>query len=141
MIDYAQFTPLSALLGGALIGCSAFLLLYLNGRISGISGIASRLLEKPKQSTTASWLFVAGLITGSAVASSAFSLPVPKIDNSWPLIIASGLLVGFGSVYGSGCTSGHGVCGLARLSRRSLVSVPIFMLAAVLSYYLLSQVS
>jgi len=115
--------------------------LYLNGRISGISGIASRILGKPTESTVSSWLFIFGLITGSALASNIFSLPVPKIDNSWPLIIASGLLVGFGSVYGSGCTSGHGVCGLARLSKRSLVSVPIFMLAAVISYYLLSVVS
>ncbi|EPJ55218.1 MAG: hypothetical protein OFPI_04620 [Osedax symbiont Rs2] len=141
MINYAQFTPLSALLGGVLIGCSAFLLLYLNGRISGISGIASKILGKSSESTVPSWLFIAGLIVGSALASNAFSLPAPKIDNSWPLIISSGLLVGFGSVYGSGCTSGHGVCGLARLSRRSLVSVPIFMLAAVLSYFLLSTVS
>ncbi|OUS36908.1 hypothetical protein A9R01_05245 ['Osedax' symbiont bacterium Rs2_46_30_T18] len=141
MINYAEFTPMNALMGGALIGCSAFLLLYLNGRISGISGIASRILGKPTESTAPSWLFIFGLITGSALASNIFSLPVPKIDNSWPLIIASGLLVGFGSVYGSGCTSGHGVCGLARLSKRSLVSVPIFMLAAVISYYLLSVVS
>ena len=141
MINYAQFTPLSALLGGALIGCSAFLLLYLNGRISGISGITSKILGKPTQSTIPSWLFICGLIVGSALASNAFSLPVPNIDSSWVLIISSGILVGFGSVYGSGCTSGHGVCGLARLSKRSLVSVPIFMLAAVISYYLLSVVS
>lgn len=123
-----HFTPFSASIGGALIGLSAVFLMALNGRIAGISGIASGAVFGPAGDRWWRVAFVIGLIAAPLLyAIATGSMPAFELNASWPLIIAGGLLVGFGTRLGSGCTSGHGVCGLSRLSIRSLVSVTIFM--------------
>ena len=122
----------SSLAGGALIGLSAALLLLADGRVAGISGIAARLLERPNGETPWRLAFLIGLLIGQPLfAIGAGSWPAVRIDASWPVLALSGLLVGFGTRIGSGCTSGHGVCGLGRLSRRSLVAVIVFMATAM----------
>ena len=127
-----QFTPFASLIGGMMIGLSAVLLMLWEGRIAGISGIAGRLLPPYRDSAFLSRFgFVIGLVaapfammalTGSAVEQT--------VSSNIPLMVAAGLLVGFGSVWGSGCTSGHGVCGLSRLSARSFVATGVFMATA-----------
>ena len=138
----ADFSIISGLGGGALIGVAAVMLMAFLGRIAGISGIASALLP-PWDIEDLDWrvTFVAGLVVAPLVyflasGTEAVSRPV----NNLPLMAISGLLVGFGSVLGSGCTSGHGVCGLARLSPRSLISVPTFMVVAALVVFVVRHV-
>ena len=122
---------LSSLAGGALIGVSAASLLLLNGRIAGISGIAGGLLGPVDRDTAWRAAFTAGLVLGPlAYTLMAGHWPVVRITAAWPALVTGGLLVGFGSRLGSGCTSGHGVCGLARFSRRSFAAVATFMLTA-----------
>jgi uncharacterized membrane protein YedE/YeeE len=136
-----NFTPTSALIGGVLIGAAASLLLLINGRIAGVSGVAGGLLrENP---VGASWraLFLIGLIVGAggyALVSAA--PPAIRIDASWPTIVLGGLLVGFGTQLGAGCTSGHGVCGVARLSPRSIVATLVFMASAAATVFLVRHV-
>ena len=126
-IDWNSFTPWPALAGGALIGLAAALLLLLNGRVAGISGVLGGLLKPVKGDIAWRAAFVLGLV-GAPLAYLLFArLPVPRIDADYAALIAAGLLVGVGTRYGSGCTSGHGVCGLARLSPRSLVATACFM--------------
>ena len=126
-IDWNSFTPWPALAGGALIGLAAALLLLLNGRVAGISGVLGGLLKPVKGDIAWRAAFVLGLV-GAPLAYLLFArLPVPRIDASYAALIAAGLLVGVGTRYGSGCTSGHGVCGLARLSPRSLAATACFM--------------
>jgi uncharacterized membrane protein YedE/YeeE len=129
MIDWAAFTPLSAAVGGALIGLAAALLLLFNGRVAGISGILGGLLRP--QSGDAAWrvAFIAGIVIAPAAYALFTRLPATAIDASYPMLVAAGLLVGIGTRYGSGCTSGHGVCGISRLSPRSLVATALFMAA------------
>ena len=123
-----NFTPVSATLGGMLIGLAAVILMATNGRIAGISGIFSGMLFASAGDKLWRLLFVAGLIAAPLVYSLLAAEPVAfAITPSWLLIISGGVLVGFGTRLGSGCTSGHGVCGLSRLSTRSLVAVCIFM--------------
>ncbi len=127
-----NFTPLSASLGGALIGLSAVLLMALNGRIAGISGVLSGTLFADSGDKQWRWFFVIGLILGPLIYWAVRQEPPPfKMDASWPVILIGGVLVGFGTRLGSGCTSGHGVCGLSRLSIRSMVSVVLFMAAGM----------
>ncbi len=128
---------LAPLAGGALIGASAALLLLANGRIAGISGIAGGLLAPPGRDTAWRAVFLAGLLAGPALFRllSGYWPPV-HLDQPWPLLALAGLLVGYGTRLGSGCTSGHGVCGLARLSPRSFVAVATFMSAATLTVFL-----
>ncbi len=136
-----NFTPLSGLIGGLLIGSAAALLLLLNGRISGISGVVGGLLA-PK-SGDGGWrvVFVAGLLLGAFVYMLATGGAVPvKIEASQPVLVAAGLLVGFGTQLGSGCTSGHGLCGIARLSRRSIVATSVFFAVAMLTVFLTRHV-
>jgi len=124
-------------LGGMLIGLAAVLLLALNGRIAGVSGILNGAVTAPDRFDR-SWriLFILGLITG-AVLYRLFSGALPvQIDAGMPTLVAAGLLVGFGTRLGSGCTSGHGVCGLARLSPRSLAATMTFMFFGMLTVYL-----
>ncbi|WP_343227473.1 YeeE/YedE thiosulfate transporter family protein [Rhodanobacter sp. DHB23] len=131
----ADFTPWSALGGGILIGLAALLLLVALGRIAGISGIASGLL--PPRRGDAAWrlAFVLGLPMGAALWMQGQGGPVlASHAPSWQLALA-GLLVGVGTRIGSGCTSGHGVCGLGRLSPRSMVAVPVFMATAMMCVY------
>lgn len=124
-----SFTPLASLIGGMLIGLSAVLMMLLEGRIAGISGIASRLLPPYRDAGLAGRLaFIAGLVAAPFVVAAATGTPVVQTVSANPVLMAAaGLLVGFGSVWGSGCTSGHGVCGLARLSPRSAVATAVFM--------------
>jgi len=126
-IDWNAFTPLSALAGGALIGLATALLLLLNGRIAGVSGIVGGLLERAAGETGWRAAFVIGLLAGPALWTLFRTLPPIRIDAGYPLLLAAGLLVGLGTRYGSGCTSGHGVCGLSRLSPRSLAATLVFM--------------
>ena len=128
----ANFTPLSAAIGGALIGLSAVLLMLLTGRIAGISGIFGGLLNPDSSDRGWRIAFIAGLILAPLLAGwIGYGMPTPQLPASWTVIIAAGLLVGFGSRLGGGCTSGHGICGVARLSVRSIAATAIFMLTAI----------
>jgi uncharacterized protein len=128
----ANFTPISAAIGGALIGLAAVLLMLTTGRIAGISGILGGALAPGTSDKGWRIAFIGGLIvaplTGELVG---LPLPVPQMPSSWGVIVAAGLLVGFATRLGSGCTSGHGICGIARLSPRSIVATAIFMGAAI----------
>lgn len=128
-IDWNHFTPWASLAGGIVLGLAAMMFVLLNGRVLGISGILGGLV-KP-QTGDAGWriAFVAGLIAAPALWRLFAPLPVPRVDASLPVLVISGLLVGWGTRYGSGCTSGHGVCGLARMSPRSLAATLTFMAA------------
>ncbi len=127
-----HFTPVSAALGGLLIGTAAVVLMAFSGRIAGISGIAGGLLAPRAGDVAWRVLFVAGLLAGAWLAWPLLGTPVPTGPAAGPaLIVAAGLLVGFGTRLGSGCTSGHGVCGLARLSPRSLAATGLFMGAGI----------
>lgn len=129
-------TYVTSLAGGMLIGVSAVMLLLLNGRIAGISGIAGRLVQGV--GVTTNLAFVLGLLLGPLAYLMAFGgWPAVEITTGWPLIVVAGLLVGFGSRMGSGCTSGHGVLGLARLSPRSMVAVATFLSAGVIAVAIL----
>jgi uncharacterized membrane protein YedE/YeeE len=130
------FTPISALLGGLLIGTAASLLLWLDGRIAGVSGILGGLLPPARGAVAWRALFLGGLIGGVALFY-ALHGPAPQARSDFPraLLAAAGLLVGVGTGLARGCTSGHGVCGLARLSPRSLTATLIFLLVAVATTY------
>jgi uncharacterized membrane protein YedE/YeeE len=120
----------ASLIGGMIIGLSAVLLLLVNGRIAGISGIVGRLAQGANILTNGA--FVVGLALGPVLFLALFGHgPAVSVTGSWPLIVVAGLLVGFGTRMGNGCTSGHGVCGLGRLSLRSLVAVITFMATAI----------
>lgn len=136
-----EFTPLASLAGGALIGLAAVLLLALEGRIAGISGIASRLLP-PLDSRFASRLaFIAGLVLAPFLVALVSGEAVSQtVSSNFPVLAVAGLLVGFGAVYGGGCTSGHGVCGLSRLSQRSIVATATFMLTAFVTVFVVRHV-
>ncbi|WP_067253905.1 YeeE/YedE family protein [Methylobacterium sp. CCH7-A2] len=119
-----------SLFGGMVLGLSAGLLLLLNGRIAGISGIVGRLLGGHQ--AWANGAFVVGLLAGPALYAVAHgALPAMTVSASWPVVILAGLIVGIGTRMGSGCTSGHGILGLARLSKRSMVATASFLLAGV----------
>jgi hypothetical protein len=125
-----------SLIGGMLIGLSAAMLLLLNGRIAGVSGIVGRLAQGVQLPTNAA--FVVGLVVGPLIYLALFShWPAVTITASMPIIIVAGLLVGFGTRMGSGCTSGHGVLGLARLSRRSIAAVAAFLSAGIVTVALM----
>lgn len=123
-----NFTPWSSLAGGALIGLAAAILFFGNGRLAGISGIFGGLLRAPQGANTWRWFFVGGLLAGGAAMAllmpQAFPAALPR---SLPVIALAGLLVGFGTRLGGGCTSGHGICGNARLAPRSLVATVTFI--------------
>jgi len=133
-----SFTPIASAAGGALIGLAAVLLMALKGRIAGVSGIASRLLPPFEDREFAGRLaFVAGLIVAPALVWLASGrLPEQTIEAGTAVLVIAGVLVGFGSVWGNGCTSGHGVCGLSRLSVRSLVATVTFMVTAALTVFI-----
>lgn len=128
-IDWANFTPWASLAGGILIGLATAMLLLFNGRVAGISGIVGGLLRPLKGDIGWRIAFVLGLMLAPAAFGWFAPLPAVRIDASGMLLVVAGLLVGMGTRYGSGCTSGHGVCGLSRLSPRSLVATIAFMLA------------
>jgi hypothetical protein len=134
-IDWNHFTPLAALAGGVLIGIAAAMFVLLNGRIAGISGVLGGLLRPVDGDSAWRIAFVLGLV-GAPLAYLLFAaLPKPRIDAGYGTLILAGLLVGIGTRYGGGCTSGHGVCGLARLSPRSLVATAVFMGAGFVTVF------
>ncbi len=137
-----EFTPIASLVGGMMIGLSAVLLMAWEGRIAGISTIASRLLPPYLDGTFVSRLgFVIGLIAAPLLVAAVTGDPVMQsVSSNIPLMFAAGLLVGFGSVWGNGCTSGHGVCGLSRLSTRSFVATGVFMLVAFATVFMTRHV-
>jgi len=126
-IAWTEFTPWSALSGGVLIGLAAAMFVLLNGRIAGISGVIGGLFKPAAGDVVWRAAFVVGLVGAPLTYGLFAALPLPRIDASFGALIGAGLLVGVGTRYGSGCTSGHGVCGLARLSPRSLVATAAFM--------------
>ena len=138
-IDWINFTPVSALLGGAMIGLAAAMLLFFNGRIAGISGIVGGLLQSGRAAGDTAWriAFAGGLVAAPLLYQGVAALPESRIDAAWPILLLAGFLVGIGSRYGSGCTSGHGVCGLSRLSPRSLIATLTFMAAGFITVYVL----
>ncbi len=137
----ANFTPLSAAVGGALIGLASALLMLLAGRVAGISGIFGAVLGLGTGDRAWRATFIAGLILAPVAALLAgHAVPLPQMPASWMLIVAAGLLVGFGARLGGGCTSGHGVCGMARLSKRSIAATMVFMAAAVIVVALMRHV-
>lgn len=135
-----EFTPLNALLGGLLIGSAAALLLWLNGRIAGVTGMLTGLLVKPSSTQIWRLLFLLGLIGGTALY--ALIGPATPVRQGYavPMLVAAGLLTGYGTAQANGCTSGHGVCGLARFSLRSLVATATFLVVAMLTTYLVRHV-
>lgn len=136
-----DFTPISGLVGGLLIGLAVTLMLLLNGRIAGISGIVSGLLTLRLRDTPWRAAFVAGLVLGAlAYILTAGGSGAVQVAASFPAILIGGLLVGFGTRLGSGCTSGHGLCGMARFSRRSMIATAVFFGVAMLTVYLTSHV-
>ena len=129
----AAFDPESALLGGGLIGLASVLLMLLNGRVAGISGILGGALAMSAGDKVWRLAFIAGLIVAPIVVGLFdHPLPKPQMPDSWLLIVAAGILIGFGARCGGGCTSGHGVCGIARLSARSIAATAIFMVSAII---------
>ncbi len=134
-IDWNHFTPLAALAGGVLIGIAAAMFALLNGRIAGISGVLGGLLRPTRGDMAWRIAFVLGLVGAPLVYVLFAALPKPQIDASYGALILAGLLVGVGTRYGSGCTSGHGVCGLSRLSPRSLVATVAFMGAGFVTVF------
>ena len=127
-----NFTPVSAAVGGALIGLSAVLLMLFTGRIAGVSGIFDGLINPQTNDRTWRVAFIAGLVAAPAAAVLVgYHVPMPQMPGSYMTIVIGGLLVGFGARLGSGCTSGHGICGIARLSSRSIAATAIFMAAAI----------
>ncbi|QWE15750.1 YeeE/YedE family protein [Polynucleobacter sp. AP-Nino-20-G2] len=136
-IDWLAFSPGPALLGGLILGVAAVLYVLLHGRILGISGIVAGLLKPLAGDWNWRFSLLLGIFSAPLWAALFFDLHgVTVIDAGWPSIVIAGLLVGFGAQYGSGCTSGHGICGLSRLSPRSLVATLTFMLAGFVMVYI-----
>ncbi len=140
MLTWPNFTPWTALSGGVLIGVATALLLLMNGRIAGMSGIISGLLNP--RAPDALWRIacIAGMLLSPFFWRLFAPLPAIHIDSSTYLVIAGGLLVGFGTRLGSGCTSGHGICGLARLSPRSFIATLCFIVTGMLMVYVIRHV-
>jgi uncharacterized membrane protein YedE/YeeE len=136
-IDILHFAPWPALAGGMLIGLAAAILILMNGRIAGVSGIIGGLLRPNNGDLAWRFAFVGGLILAAVIYGLFYALPEVQIDASWSVITIAGLLVGVGTRYGSGCTSGHGICGISRLSPRSMAATAIFMAAGFITVYLL----
>lgn len=142
-IDWTHFTPWASLSGGLLLGVAAALFILLNGRVLGISGILGGLLPPKSGDTFWRIAFLLGMATAPvvyALLAPADMIQIPRIDAGLATIVVAGLLVGLGTRYGSGCTSGHGVCGLSRLSPRSLVATLSFMAAGFIVVALVRHV-
>ncbi|MFC5511378.1 YeeE/YedE family protein [Massilia jejuensis] len=139
-IDWVHFTPQAALAGGVLIGLAASAFVLFNGRIAGISGILGGLLRVERGDAGWRVAFLAGLLAAPVLYGLFTALPEVTIDAGSGTLAAAGLLVGIGTRYGAGCTSGHGVCGISRMSRRSLVATAAFMFAGFVTVYLVRHV-
>ncbi len=136
IIDWTNFTPINSLLGGVFIGLAAAILLFANGRIMGISGILGDIISF-KEKDQISWriVFVIGVLTGPFLYLMIFENFKSEMVADRTLLIQAGLLVGLGTSIGSGCTSGHGICGISRLSIRSIVATFIFVVSGVVTVY------
>ena len=139
-IDWLHFTPWAALVGGLLIGLAAALFVLLNGRIAGISGIVGGLLRPQRGDIVWRLAFLGGVLGAPLIYVLLAPLPEVRIEAGSLQIIVAGLLVGIGTRYGAGCTSGHGVCGLSRLSPRSVVATLVFMAAGFVTVFVLRHV-
>lgn len=136
-IDWANFTPGSALLGGALIGLATAAFVLLNGRVAGISGMLAAVWQRNDGGRAEKLLFLLGMIAAPLLWALVQELPAIQYQGGWLQLVIAGLLVGCGTRYSSGCTSGHGVCGLSRLSPRSMVATLSFMAAGFVTVFLL----
>ena len=135
-----EFTPITAFLGGCLIGLSALILMVASGRVAGCSGILTNAIKGGKGQREWRIMFIIGLVIGPVIAG-VFSYELPTEYNfNWPIVILSGLLVGIGTSMANGCTSGHGICGIGRLSRRSITATCVFMVAAIATVYVTRHV-
>lgn len=139
-IDWSNFTPFAALAGGVLIAVATAMLLLLNGRIAGISGILGGLLRPQEGNLGWRLAFVIGLLLAPLAYGLFGEMPTIHVEASWPVLIVAGLLVGVGTRYASGCTSGHAVCGLSRLSPRSLAATLAFMAAGFVTVFVVRHV-
>ncbi|MGE0668036.1 MAG: YeeE/YedE family protein [Sphingomonadales bacterium] len=139
-MEIVNFTPVPALIGGALIGLSAVLLMLSSGRIAGISGILGGLLPPTAGDTTWRLAFIVGLMLGGLVFAYLGDLSSIEIEAETPLLIAAGLIVGVGTRLGSGCTSGHGICGVGRMSPRGLIATAIFVGVAMVTVFVTRHV-
>lgn len=140
-IDWAHFTPWASLAGGLLIGLAASAFVLFNGRIAGISGILGGLLRPARGDIAWRAAFLVGLVGAPVVYGLVATLPAVTIEAGTGTLIAAGLLVGIGTRYGSGCTSGHGVCGLSRLSPRSMAATAAFMLAGFVTVFVVRHLA
>ena len=134
-VDWNAFTPGPALTGGILIGAAASVLALMNGRIAGISGVLGGLLRPARGDLAWRAAFALGLLAAPQAFQWVSELPPPQVDAGYATLTVAGLLVGLGTRYGSGCTSGHGVCGLSRLRLRSLVATAVFMVAGAATVF------
>jgi uncharacterized membrane protein YedE/YeeE len=139
-VNWLEFTPWTSLAGGLMLGLAAVMLLLFNGRIAGISGIVAGLLKPSSNDVAWRVVFLAGVILAPLVYSLFAPLPGVRVEASMPVIVIAGLLVGLGTRYGSGCTSGHGICGLSRRSPRSMVATLVFMLAGFMTVFITRHV-
>lgn len=137
IIDTVHFTPIAALLGGLLIGAAAALFMLINGRIAGVSGIMGGLLRPVAGDTLWRFAFILGLLLAPVLYGAFATLPEIQLNSGYPLLIVAGLLVGIGTRYGAGCTSGHGICGISRLSPRSIVATLLFIAAGMATVFVL----
>jgi uncharacterized protein len=139
-IDWNSFTPWASLAGGVIIGIAAAMFVLLNGRIAGISGVVGGLLKPVRGDISWRAAFLLGLVGAPLLYALVTELPRPQIDAGYAALVAAGLLVGAGTRYGSGCTSGHGVCGISRLSPRSFVATAAFMAAGFATVFVARHV-
>lgn len=137
LIDWTHFTPWAALAGGVLLGLASALFVLFNGRILGISGIVGGLLRPRAGDMGWRLAFLLGMLVAPGLYWLVVGPTQPRIDATWGMVVIAGLLVGVGTRYGSGCTSGHGVCGLSRMSPRSLVATLAFMGAGFVTVFLI----
>ena len=140
-IDWISFTPIPSLIGGMILGVAAALYMLLHGRILGISGIVSGLLNPQKGDVDWRVSVVLGMMSAPILAAVILDMhTIQVIDSDWFSIMVAGLLVGFGAQYGSGCTSGHGICGLSRLSPRSMVATMLFMFSGFMATFIIRHI-
>ena len=137
IVDWINFTPWSSLAGGALIGLAASLFAVGNGRIAGISGLIGSVLQRGGEGVSEKALFLLGLLVAPLLWGLFAVLPLIEFQSGWLGLILAGVLVGVGTRYGSGCTSGHGVCGLSRLSPRSMAATLCFMFSGFVTVFVL----
>lgn len=136
-IDWISFTPWTALVGGVLIGAAASLFVLLNGRVAGISGLLASALDRRAEGRDDKLIFLLGVLLAPLFWALFSGLPSLDFQAGWPGLLIAGLLVGVGTRFGAGCTSGHGVCGIARLSPRSIVATSVFMAAGFATVFAL----